>query len=300
MKSPVILNQKVDFNFQLRHKFIQWLNNIDIKGFRKIAFWTPKILIPRPTNEGILQLPSGLKLWIDPVIDNGVERSLYFTGSYEAGTLNFIEENLSKGGTFLDVGANIGLMSLVASKVVGDSGHIISFEPHPVTADILRSNIQLNNIKNIEVVEKGIGNTNKITRIHDRWDVNRGGATILESHDNDAGYPIELVRLDDVLTNRKIDLIKIDVEGFELEVLKGAKKLLSAKNPPTLIVECTAETENENYSRQALFEWIKNTNGQYRFFKLKGSKSRVSKLVEVKKINELPTHDNLFCQSLIS
>jgi hypothetical protein len=92
-------------------------------------------------------------------------------------------------------------------------------------------------------------------------------------------------------------MIKIDVEGFELEALKGAKNLLSSEIPPILIVECTEETEHQNYTREALYSWLKNTNSQYKFYKLKGSKSRKSKLIEIFDQSELPTHDNLFCMT---
>ena len=295
MKSNSSFKIKTEFNFKIRHTFINWLNNIDIAGFRKLAHFAPKWLILPPTKTGVIQLKDEIKLWIDPVNDDGVERSLYYTGSYEAGTLAFIKNNLKKGNCFVDVGANIGLMSIVASKVVGSQGKIYSFEPHPNTVKILRFNVNLNSIKNIEVFEKGVGSKSEVAKIYDRWDVNRGGASLLSSSSNQKSHDIQIVSLDEVFENIEIDMLKIDIEGFELEALKGAEKILSAENPPILIVECTQETEHQDYSREELYTWLKNTNSRFKFYKLKGSKSRVSKLIEITDQSELPTHDNLFC-----
>lgn len=295
MKSNSSFKIKTEFNFKIRHAFINWLNNIDIAGFRKLAHFTPKWLILPPSKMGVIELQDEIKLWIDPVNDDGVERSLYYTGSYEAGTLEFIKNNLKKGNCFVDIGANIGLMSIVASKVVGSEGKIYSFEPHPNTVKILRFNVNLNSIKNIEIIEKGVGSKSGEAKIYDRWDVNRGGASLLSSSSKQESYDIHIVSLDEVFENIDVNMIKIDIEGFELEALKGAVKILSAENPPILIVECTQETEHQDYSREELYSWLKNTNSRFKFYKLKGSKSRKSKLIEITDKSELPTHDNLFC-----
>lgn len=295
MKDNSSFKVKVEFDFKYRHLFIDWLNNINVTGFRKLAHYAPKWLISRPEKSGVLRLPDGLKLWIDPENDNGVERSLYYNGSYESGTINFIEKHLKSGDCFVDVGANIGLMSLKASKIVGKQGKVYSFEPHPNTAKILRFNISLNSIINTETIEKGVGSKSDSAKIFDRWDVNRGGASLLPSNSEEKGYNIEVVTLDEMFSDKAISMIKIDIEGYELEALKGAKQILSSTKPPILIVECTEETEHQEYTREALYNWLKEANKSYKFYKLKGSKSRKSKLVEVKIPSELPTHDNLFC-----
>lgn len=295
MKDNSSFKVKVEFNFKLRHLFINWLNNIDVTGFRKLAHLAPKWLIPSPKKSGVIQLPDGLKLWIDPEKDDGVERSLYYTGSYESGTIGFIRNYLKKSDCFVDVGANIGLISLEASREVGSQGNVYSFEPHPYTAKILRFNISLNSMENIKAIEKGVGSEKGEAKIYDRWDINRGGASLLSSNSDQEGFDIQVVTLDEVFENIKVSMIKIDVEGFELEVLKGAKRILSSVNPPIIIVECVKEKEHPDYSREALYSWLKSTNSKYKFYILKGSKSRKSGLVEVSKESELPIHDNLFC-----
>ena len=81
-----------------QHRLISFFRNIDFTGFRKLSLLLPKWLLPKvdKVGEHILKIPSGLKLWINPSKDLGVERSLFETGTYERGTLNFIEKHLQK------------------------------------------------------------------------------------------------------------------------------------------------------------------------------------------------------------
>ena len=94
-------------------------------------------MIGRPKNKMIIKTIYGFKLHIDPIYDNGVEKSIYYTGTYEAGTLFIFSKLLEKGDLFIDVGANIGLMSIYAAMKVGESGNVHAFEPDPETFKIL-------------------------------------------------------------------------------------------------------------------------------------------------------------------
>ena len=81
--------------------------------------------------------------------DTSVASSLLVNGTYEPELLKEIKTSLNIGSNFIDGGANIGFFSLVASKIVGPSGVIISFEPTPLTSSYLKKNIKINNINNI-------------------------------------------------------------------------------------------------------------------------------------------------------
>lgn len=283
-------------DFKKRHLLIQWLINIDKKGFRKLAYYAPNWLIPKPTKQIHLRLPNELLMWIDPVKDQGVERSLYYTGTYEMGTLDIIERYLPDGGVFVDVGANIGLMSIVAALKAGENGKVIAFEPHSDTREIARHNIDINNFQNIVTIEpKAAGSEKGKKPLFDNWDVNRGAASLIKSDNAEKSEVIEITTLDEEIGQSRVDIIKIDIEGFELEALKGAVEILQRKKPPVLIVECTEETEHQNYSRNDLFRFILTTQPRYQCYKLKGTKLRRSNLIEVNEEKDLPTHDNLIC-----
>lgn len=283
-------------DFKRRHLFIQWLINIDLPGFRFLAHRMPGWLIPKPEKPIHLRLPNDLLMWIDPVKDRGVEDSLYYTGTYEMGTLDILEQHLPNGGTFVDVGANIGLMSLFAALKVGKEGKVIAFEPHDETRKIAEHNIKINGFENsVRLISKGAGSVKEQKKLFDNWSVNRGAASLVQNTTEGEGNSIEITTIDEELQGRKVDAIKIDVEGYELEALKGARELLQRKNPPVLIVECTEETEHQEFTREELFDHIQTVQPRYQCYKLKGTKLRRSPLIKVNNKEDLPTHDNLIC-----
>ena len=109
---------------------------------------------PKKLSEYTLKTLHGFYLNINPAIDNGVELSLHETGTYEKGILYYLSSILKKGDCFIDVGANIGLMSIYASEFVGDKGTVLAFEAHPKTARLLEANIEMNNLSNMLLVHQ--------------------------------------------------------------------------------------------------------------------------------------------------
>ena len=256
----------------------------------------PELLIPKPKGPIHLLLPINLIIWIDPLVDQGVERALYYSGTYEMGTLDIIQRYLPEDGVFVDVGANIGLMSLVAALRLGDKGQVIAFEPSEKTRQIAQHNIEINNLEDkITLLSKGLGSKQDRKLLFDNLDINRGAASFVKGKESRGGEEIEITTLDTNYANHRIDVLKVDVEGYELEVLKGAVKILQRKRPPVLIVECTEETEHQDFTRVDLFNFILTTQPKYKCYKLKGTKLRRSDLIEIKKVSDLPTHDNLIC-----
>ena len=283
-------------SFIWQHRLIGFFRNIDFPGFRKLSLLLPKWLLPNPEKVGehILTLPSGLRLWIDPSKDQGVERSLFETGTYERGTLSFILAHLHAGQTFVDIGANIGLMSLTAQKALGEKGQVWAFEANPKTFEILEKNIELNEAKGIRAFACGLGRTKETQVLYDNWSINRGAASTVVKSEQAEGTEIQILPLDEVTTGQGIhvDLIKIDVEGMELQVLEGAKNTI-LKDQPILIVEFSIE-RNETNGRQALYDVLVSYE-IYTLYKLAGGKERDSKLVEIHAFSEIPTDDNVFC-----
>ena len=283
--------------YPLTHRLISSFRDIDIKGFRKLSVLLPKLLLPKPEKVGehIIQTLHGFGLKINPSIDKGVELSLFQTGTYEKGILSFLEKNLKKDDCFIDVGSNIGLMTIFAAKQVGVKGAVFSFEAHPETYKILEFNLDLNKITNVIKCNFALGSNFCQSVIYDNWQVNRGGASLIINDVNSTSFPIEVKRLDDVLTKQiKPKIIKIDVEGFELEVLKGAKEVI-IKNKPILIVELSINRDN-SYEINELIDFILGFDS-YDLYKLEGTKERVSKLIKINSRVDLPEHDNIICIS---
>lgn len=233
----------------------------------------------------------GYLLEIDPSVDKGVELSLFETGTYEKGVLEVIRRYFDPKTTFVDVGANIGHISLFVSKNF-PSANILAFEPHPETFKILKRNCELNEVDNINYFENGLGAESTEATIYNNWEVNRGGASITVNTDGDKGHSIDIKALDDVVAAERIGIIKIDVEGFEMEVLKGSQEIIK-RDKPVLIIEVSDE-RSAGCTPLEIYQMIVDFGG-YEVYKLKGTKERVSKLIKISSIDELPAHDNIIC-----
>ncbi len=285
-------------DFGLRHRFISTVRDVDVVGVRALSRLLPRLLLPRPREAMVVRTLHGFDLWIDPVADSGVERSIYDTGTYEKGTLRVLERMLPLGGVFVDIGANIGLMTVLAARLVGAQGRVIAFEPNPVARAILQRNLKLNEATQVEVSPLAIGSVPSRSTLYEGVGSNRGRATLIQPSGAGAGAEVEVVRLSDVIDARdRVDLVKMDIEGFELEALKGMAEICARSEPPMLIVECSGGRQNSfGRGSDPIFDHLIGL-GKYRLFRGRAGKERVSPLVEVHTAQGIPYHDNIHCMT---
>lgn len=199
---------------------------------------------------------------IDAVLLNGmrmrvvandiVGSAICFEGFFEPETVDFYQAVLSEGSVFLDIGAQVGQYTLLASGIVGKQGRVVGFEPDPQTFRLLTTNIQMNHLEhNTVVVQAAVSNKSGNENLHLSQTQNIGANSLLPpAHGLASGQsvPVACWRLDDYLSANqitKVDLIKIDVEGAELLVLNGAADLLGKPNKPILVVEFCEVTLNQ-------------------------------------------------------
>ena len=123
----------------------------------------------------------------------------------------------------VDVGANIGYYALMFAQVVGPAGRIIAIEPSPENLPELKLNIERNKLRNVEIVSKAVGNSQKEVGL--RSGINSGVV-----RDDKRSYSVEQDLIDNIVTG-PIDLLKIDVEGYEEFALEGAQRILSEYKP---------------------------------------------------------------------
>jgi FkbM family methyltransferase len=160
-----------------------------------------------------------------------------FAGSGEPEVQGALQEHLRPGMTFYDIGANIGFFSLLASRLVGQTGHVTSFEADPEIAARLREHIARNNFSQVTVVEKAVWSEHQTVaflRTDPGVSPDRGLGHVVGAAS--AGtIEVEGVSLDDyTAASPAPDFIKCDVEGAELEVFRGARRLLKEKRPGIL------------------------------------------------------------------
>lgn len=195
--------------------------------------WTGKFarsilrIIPDGFTVRILQGKLRGKRWITGASTHGC-----WLGSYELSKQNSIATSLAEGNVFFDIGANVGFYTLLASSCVGPSGQVIAFEPLPSNFKYLERHIELNSLKNVQLIKAAVSDES-------------GEGQFAEGPDNcmgklsDAGeVEVELVTLDQLITEGKVPtpgFLKIDVEGAEFAVLQGAKELLADSHPTVFL-----------------------------------------------------------------
>lgn len=202
-----------------------------------LRFFVGKIIPP----EYLYKKPSwrlyeknGIKMKLD--ISNLVDHFIYFSFEHPAIT-NFVNCLKDKSVVF-DVGANIGYTTLLFSKKC-PAGKIISIEPSEKLYKIFTAQLNLNENKNVTPLNIGLGEKRKTARLYQVNEYNSGMNRVLE--DSNSQIPsenIEIKTLDDLLAELQLETvnaIKIDVEGYEYNILKGAYKTLKTKQPILLI-----------------------------------------------------------------
>lgn len=155
-----------------------------------------------------------------------------FREAYEP-ELAYLERILSPGKLFIDVGANFGVYTLVASKLVGEAGMVLAFEPTAQSFAILRQNIELNHLSNVCAFQLALAQTRSTAWLNYAWDPVGNWLSKDLPYGNE-GEEVNVQALDQVLEENgigRVDAIKIDVEGAEELVLRGARRCLTTQTP---------------------------------------------------------------------
>ena len=163
----------------------------------------------------------------------------------------------------VDIGANIGVRSLAFSRAV-PQGRVISFEPHPHTFARLKEHVDMNAPGNVTFVNKGVGQHVDTARLYQVVETNSGMNRILSDTGSAASLPfveVHLSPLEPMLEAAgvpHVDVIKVDVEGFEMEVLLGARAVIE-RDHPTLFIELDDDNLKESgSSAPALVAWLRD------------------------------------------
>jgi FkbM family methyltransferase len=143
--------------------------------------------------------------------------SRYYQSDYEPETFRFLRERCGSGNIVLDIGAHVGLFSVVTARLVGPGGRVFSFEPTPGTREILERTVRLNGLGDrIEVRDEAVTGSSGTARFFETGDPGSNATSI-----------------DDFASSRSIvvNCIKIDAEGNELAVLQGGERVLREQRP---------------------------------------------------------------------
>ncbi len=172
-------------------------------------------------------------------------RAVIRHGCWEPRATAALIARLRPGGFAVDVGANFGHYALTLAQLLGEEGLVIAFEPNPAAFELLAANARLNGYRNLVVEQAALGETNGALALITDTE-SPGGHSFSAANVSREGEAVTVPvnALDDYLARqgvtRRLDLLKIDVQGFEAKVVRGAAKVL-ARDRPTVLCEIWPE-----------------------------------------------------------
>jgi len=199
----------------------------------------------RSKNGLVLRQIQGSKMYLD-TSDPGISKELLFTGVHEELATKVLQKEVSSGMTVIDIGANLGYYALLEASIVGEEGQVYALEPVPANFNILLKNIKVNGYTNIKAYCKAVSSKSGTSTIALTDASNWGSmldikAQVVSEYMKQKMHKltrqiieIDTVNLDDFVEQEginQINLIRMDIEGYEVEVIKGMLKTL--KNTPS-------------------------------------------------------------------
>ncbi len=222
-----------------------------LRGFRfpgKGRLFEP--LVPRSGMKTIRLF--GSKWDLD--LSDFIQRQIY-SGTFEMEETGWVYRHLKPGMTFVDVGANVGYWTALASSLVGEKGRVIAFEPSPYAFQRLEALVADNRLANVEIANVGLSASPGETTLYiGAWGNHTPTMVPHESETTVAAHVETLDRMAELRNLEHIDLLKIDVEGFEHHVLLGASRLLSERRVGAILCEFNDHWLRSNGTSSALLE----------------------------------------------
>ncbi len=204
-----------------------------------LAAWLKKVLGIRrkavETKEGIF--------WIDPISQFTI--NLVAPHGYEPEMGETLRRYLRPGGTFVDIGANEGFFTVQAAKIVGPAGRVLAVEPQGRLQEVIRKNLELNGLKNVTLVRSAVSDRPGEAELHISPSTNTGSTGLSQSTRYRVPHEAVPVNTLEAILERAgiqvVDLMKMDIEGFEYEAITGAEKLFRDKRVKALALETHPE-----------------------------------------------------------
>jgi len=234
------------YGSRLRDKlFLFYIRKFPNHPFKlRFVIWVEPFLFK---NSLRLKSPSGAEHYLSTL--EWIGRYVILQGSFEPKTLVKCEELLGSGGVLVDIGANIGLHSLHLSKI--ENVKVYSVEPSAHNFQLLLKNIALNKAVNVYPINIGLSKNDAFAYLDKSQSDNTGSVQVVDQDSGNNSYLIRLTTLFELVSYLKldrIDLVKIDVEGFEMNVFEGYFDLGATVMPANIMMEFSAMMERTGHS----------------------------------------------------
>lgn len=255
---------------------------VTVKGMRYFDSYLRKLIVfyarhlpEHPKKEGLIfkateylglnppkLLPT--QLWFGSLImclmSDSLQRRVYYFGCHERRTENILYRLITPGAVFIDVGANMGTYTLLASKRVGRTGKVVSLEPIPELFGQMAKSVRMNRLENVALLNNAAWDHRCMVQMTSPGKNDAGCFAVGTSGLSESMRSVSAIPLDDLLdtlTTDKVDIVKMDIEGAELPALRGAGKLLSLHRPILVLEIDSALTTNFEYKPEDLQTYLR-------------------------------------------
>jgi len=230
----------------IRSAIIGALRHAPAQGF---LFSCYHRLVKSFVSGSIVETDFGSKIYCEPA--DLIQSMIFHFGTWEPDISWVVRQLLARGDTMADIGANIGYDSLLASRVVGESGSVVSIEAVPFIFEKLKSNLDLNRTKNVRAVNAAVSDRLGSLTLYIGNPNNIGASSTMPAADRKVQVNVKALPLDQLLTEserKNLRLIKMDIEGGEITVLNRFLKTIKLYGERTcLIVEASPQFDRSSW-----------------------------------------------------
>lgn len=243
----------------------------------------------------------GHKIYIDKH-DTTISQELLLSKKWEEFELSQFCKTIHPGDTVLDIGAHIGIYTLMAASIVGENGKVFAFEPDKKNFMLLQKNIVVNGYKNVVLINKAISDSNKMLDFYINPE-NTGDHRAYFSDNTWEKVTVEAITLDDYFMKEypeyisKINVIKIDIQGSEYFALRGAKRIFSKNKYIKIFSEVwPLGLKLSGISVKNYLEMLQDMD--YKFFDVREKSKKILPITILEIIKMYPESTNSFANIL--
>lgn len=207
------------------------------RGMR-LARMVDRALPPDPHQRLRARVPGGAEITVNAA--DKIQACIFYTGVYEPEVTQMLRAELRAGDVFLDVGANVGYFSLLASKLCGLDGAVHAFEPEPTLAARLRHDARKLGAGSAPVIVHNVAalaRSGRVSLVGPAEAARQLGEGYVEDRDPGDRSALPAVSIDELMPDLRFDVAKIDVEGAEVQVVQGASQAILRSSPRLLLIE---------------------------------------------------------------
>ncbi|MDB6139804.1 MAG: hypothetical protein JWO94_2876 [Verrucomicrobiaceae bacterium] len=232
-----------------------WLGRLLFRlVFRPFQAWEESQL---PDSDLIIET-GGFKMKIFPPRTNRIGRALYLNGIWEPEVTGAFRSLIRPGSTVFDIGGDAGYYTLLFARATGAAGRVFVFEPIPKAQERILENVRLNGLRNVELVDLALGSKPGSFVLEKPFEDSRINLSKTSAGEGDILVKVEVFdTLAEVRGLPIADLIKIDVEGAELEVLRGMEAYVAKYHPDFVIELHPHYLPQFGASVNDVLEWLK-------------------------------------------